>query len=110
MDNNQINAFMGANASKFPPEAQGEIRHILAEADEYRSDIIMSTSFKSPNTMFIISFFLGGFGVDRFMLDETGLGVAKLLTGGGCGLWAFIDWITSQKRTRQYNLNKLRNI
>lgn len=44
-------------------------------------------------TMLLISFFLGGLGIDRFMLGQTGLGIAKLLTAGGCGVWALIDFI-----------------
>ena len=31
--------------------------------------------------------------MDRFYLGYTGLGVAKLLTVGGCGIWAIIDLI-----------------
>lgn len=41
----------------------------------------------------LISFFLGGLGIDRFYLGYTGLGVAKLLTCGGLGIWALIDFI-----------------
>lgn len=44
-------------------------------------------------TTVLISWFLGSFGVDRFFLGYTGLGVAKLLTLGGCGIWSLIDLI-----------------
>lgn len=44
-------------------------------------------------TTVLISFFVGTFGIDRFYLGYTGLGIAKLLTCGGLGIWALIDFI-----------------
>jgi len=44
-------------------------------------------------TTWVLSYFLGWLGVDRFYLGHTGLGIAKLLTCGGCGIWALIDLI-----------------
>lgn len=41
----------------------------------------------------LLAWFLGGLGVDRFYLGYTGIGVAKLLTFGGLGIWWLIDLI-----------------
>ncbi len=44
-------------------------------------------------TTVLISFFAGSLGIDRFYLGYTGLGIAKLLTCGGLGIWAIIDFV-----------------
>jgi len=41
----------------------------------------------------LLSFFLGVLGIHRFYTGHTGIGIAQLLTLGGCGIWAFIDFI-----------------
>jgi hypothetical protein len=41
----------------------------------------------------LLSILLGQIGVDRFYLGYIGLGVLKLLTAGGCGIWWLIDVI-----------------
>lgn len=41
----------------------------------------------------ILSIFVGQLGVDRFYTGYVGLGILKLLTLGGCGIWWLIDVI-----------------
>ncbi|MCM8830177.1 MAG: TM2 domain-containing protein [Candidatus Omnitrophica bacterium] len=41
----------------------------------------------------ILSVLVGQFGIDRFYTGYIGLGILKLLTAGGCGIWWLIDVI-----------------
>ena len=44
-------------------------------------------------TAVLLSFFVGVLGIDRFYLGHIGLGILKLITLGGCGIWALIDLV-----------------
>jgi TM2 domain-containing membrane protein YozV len=41
----------------------------------------------------IMSILFGSLGVDRFIMGHIGLGILKLITLGGCGIWWLIDLI-----------------
>lgn len=49
---------------------------------------------KSKTTALILSILLGELGIDRFYLGYTGLGILKLITGGGFGIWWLVDVIS----------------
>jgi TM2 domain-containing membrane protein YozV len=41
----------------------------------------------------LLCFFLGGLGVHRFYVGKIGTGILMLLTLGGLGIWAIIDFV-----------------
>jgi TM2 domain-containing membrane protein YozV len=53
----------------------------------------MAVSSKSRLAVTLFAWFLGGFGAHRFYLGKIGTGIAMLITGGGLGIWALVDFI-----------------
>jgi TM2 domain-containing membrane protein YozV len=44
-------------------------------------------------TTILLCFFLGALGVHRFYVGKVGTGILQLLTFGGLGIWALIDFV-----------------
>lgn len=107
MDASKIDMYVMTNQKYLPAEKIVFIKEKLKNVDEERFALISSVEFKDPTTILLVSLFLGTFGVDRFMLGETGMGVLKLLTCGLCGILTIIDWFTVQKKAKENNFNKL---
>lgn len=106
MDQNKVDMFIATMSSKFPGDKLMVIKNQLEKLDDSKLMMIQSAEYKDPTTMLIISLFLGAFGVDRFMLGQTGAGIGKLLTCGGFYIWMIIDWFTIQKATKEFNYQK----
>lgn len=107
MDAQKVDMFIMANGKYFAEEKIPFIRTSLLEQDDYKWAQISSLQFKSPTVALVLPIFLGCYGIDRFYIGHIGLGVGKLLTCGGFGLWAIIDWFLILGATRNENLKKL---
>lgn len=106
MEVNNVDYFVMTKGEWFPPESISAIRSKLSSMDENKALMMQSIEYRDPTLMLVLSILVGKLGVDRFLLGDTGLGVLKLLTCGGCGIWWLIDLFTVQKKTRQYNYQK----
>ncbi|MDH3214402.1 MAG: TM2 domain-containing protein [Myxococcales bacterium] len=51
------------------------------------------TSEKGFVPAVMLCFFLGALGVHRFYVGKIGTGIVQLLTFGGLGIWALVDFI-----------------
>ena len=107
MDRQKVDMFIMTNQKYLPAEKIMYVKEKLANIDEEKFSLISTIEMKDPLTLLLVSLFLGGLGIDRFMVGDTGLGILKLLTGGCCGIMTIIDWFTIQKKAKEVNFNKL---
>lgn len=95
------------NAKFFESHHLQAIRERLIAMDDSKWVNVSTIQFKDPTTSLIISILAGNLGIDRFIIGDTGIGVGKLLTCGGLGIWAIVDWFMIQGATREKNMQKL---
>jgi TM2 domain-containing membrane protein YozV len=95
------------NSKFFEGHQLNMIRERLIAIDDSKWVMLSTAQFKDPTTTLIVSILGGTLGIDRFIIGDTGLGVGKLLTCGGLGVWAIIDWFMIQKATREKNMQKI---
>lgn len=107
MDAQKVDMFILANSKFFESHQIGMIRDRLIALDESKWTLIQTLQFKDPTTSIIVSILAGGLGIDRFMIGDVGLGVGKLLTCGGAGIWTIIDWFLIMGATREKNMQNL---
>jgi len=50
----------------------------------------------------LLSIFLGWLGIDRFYVNHVGLGLLKLFTVGGFGIWWIIDIVMFATKNVRY--------
>jgi len=110
MDATRLDMFVMTNQKYLPAEKIVFIKEKMKNIDEERFALVSAVEFKDPTTILLVSLFLGGLGIDRFMLGETGIGILKLLTGGLCGILTIVDWFSVQKKAKESNFNKLMTI
>ncbi len=67
---------------------------------------------KDPNTILLVTLlgFVGIGGVQRFMLDQIGMGLLYLFTGGIFGIGTIVDLVRYKKLTFEHNQKKAERI
>ncbi len=101
---------MMMNAKFFESHHLNAVRERLIQLDDTRWASIQMLQFKDPTTSLIISILIGHLGIDRFYIGDTGLGIGKLLTCGGLGIWTIIDWFLIMGATREKNMEMLQQV
>lgn len=107
MDAQKVDMFILSYGKFFESHHLPMIRERLLNLDDSNWSMLSTIQFKDPTTSLIVSILAGGLGIDRFMIGDTGLGLGKLFTCGGLGIWTIIDWFMIQGSTREKNLEKI---
>ncbi|KAB2908357.1 MAG: TM2 domain-containing protein [Ignavibacteriales bacterium] len=81
--------------------------------DQAREFSMLYMSKRKDATTILLLTLLGFFvvaGIQRFMLNDIGMGILYLLTGGLCLIGTIIDLVNYQKMTTDYNLKAAREV
>lgn len=110
METQKVDMFIMSNSKFFESHQLGMIREKLVTMDDSKWATIQTLQFRDPTLMLIVSLLGGSFGIDRFIIGDTGMGVGKLLTCGGLGIWTIVDWFLIMGATREKNFLKLQQM
>ena len=108
MDRNQIDQLLMVYGSKIPANMYPMVKSRLETMDSNTANVAFM-QMKDPTISLLISIFLGGYGIDRMYIGDVGLGVIKLLTCGGCGVWWLVDLFLIMDKTKEKNAQLLLN-
>ncbi len=88
-----INNGIAVNSLMPAAEANANMATMMAAGTNTTNNPVFASD-KSAMTAMILAFFLGGLGIHRFYMGTATLtGVGYILTLGGCGVVALVDWV-----------------
>ncbi len=108
-----------ANILQIMPYLEGEelmyIQELIKDfgdntAQQFAS--VYSARRKDPTTIMILTLlgFLGIAGVQRFILNQIGMGILYFLTGGLCLIGTIIDLVNYRKLSFEYNSTQAQQV
>lgn len=106
MEQQQVEQLIAIYGDKIPFESIFSVKEQLKDMDYNTASIILAQA-KDPTIAIILSVVVGSLGIDRIYIGDIGLGILKLITCGGCGLWWLIDLFLIMDATKQKNLQRI---
>ena len=107
MEKSKVDMFIGLNAESFNPQDLMVIKDKLEKMDDDKFYLIQGIELQKPSTIFLIEIILGW---ERFWLDDVGLGILKIVTLYGCGIWWLVDIFSAKERAKEHNYAKIGKI
>lgn len=108
-----------ANVFKYLPEIIGEEQMFIgrmiepmSEEDAQQFSNVYRVRRKDPQTILLLTLvgFLGIAGIQRFVVDQIGMGILYLLTGGLCCIGTIVDLINYKRIALDYNMQQAQQI
>ncbi len=108
-----------ANVLQLLPELIGEeqafISNIIRDMDDdsaQQFSNVYRVRRKDPQTILLLTLvgFLGIAGIQRFIVDQIGLGILYLLTGGICLIGTIVDLVNYKSIAFEYNIKQAQQI
>ena len=109
MEQQQVEQLIAIYGNKLPIESILKKKKKLLSMDYNTASIILAQA-KDPTISIILSIIVGSWGIDRIYIGDVGLGIIKLLTCGGCGIWWLIDLFLIMDATKRKNLLQITEI
>ena len=107
----RVMQFMALNKKYFSSSQRSKLSQQLLMAKSPNDlSALMMCDFKNPATAWVLNFFLGGLGIDQFYIGRTGMGVLKLITGGGFGIWWLLDLFFIPSVTKGINYEEAMSV
>ena len=103
MEAKQADQLIAIYGNRFPFMSIEIVRQRLLEMDYHFASMFL-LHMKDPTTSIILSILVGQFGLDRIYIGDIGLGILKLFTCGGLGVWWIIDLFEIMDKTKKINL------
>ncbi|GAB3331794.1 hypothetical protein GCM10027429_10500 [Marivirga atlantica] len=110
MEASKVDMFIMNNGKYFESYQLPQIREKLMNMPDDKWSSLQFLQFKDPTMILIISIVIGSLGIDRFMIGDTTLGIIKLITCGGLGIWTIVDWFLIMGATKEKNTENLARV
>jgi TM2 domain-containing membrane protein YozV len=108
-----------ANVLDLLPELMGDeqayIAGIIRDLDDDKARQFANAyraRRREPQTILLLALvgFLGLAGIQRFLVDQIGMGILYLLTGGLCAIGTIVDMINNKKIAFEYNMKQAQQV
>ena len=97
------------------PEEMSYVQSLVKEFDDEKINqfaVIYNSRRKDPQTILLLTLvgFLGVAGVQRFVIDQIGMGLLYLFTGGICLIGTIVDLVNYKRLALEFNQKVARQV